>query len=940
VNILYIMAVFYDFHGNGVTLMSYNIDLAKIRQKQQIEQFKLGKTAMLVIPKISKIPGKIYSDRLNIYSKKELKTSVTEAVHIIEKNGKFKTLIYHAGTDSIKKLKRLGVIPTETPLSQAINKLSEYRQIVLNRAYETHKITSLYKEKLSLLDFSQDLLEILEPIECMVNTLDGYRHEQQKSNLQFKINRVIIELAKYKKLHHETLSPLSAFDRNILRKMETLYGTLEENLNAISNKIERASFEDLKTLLKSTGPNAIHTQVKHMGMAIITKTQELNQNLVYSRKAKSFFRGELHDACENALQAIQSYEADPHHPILTSHQGNFDDITETLAIDFSELDEEKAKRAIYAINEISGYGIHYKDGEYLLNGIPLTAPAPDKKRTTWRNFSIGNLFNKIGVGLKTLIQGVASFLISLVIDLPIAFITALFTFDLIKSPSLSTFLFPYKHQNNATSLIKDIFDSCSFKRISFGSIKGRQLALLAINVLKDIGRSFMDVMSRLALGFYDILLDVQIQFKKGERTEQCKNSLADIKSSLIRIQEKNTHLFADFEKKEKSLRKQNDPQNAPSICITSTHIADVPYHLSSGEWTDILNLISDQVKASLDNGITYSLAKHPFRTNLILLIQIGAMLSLAAPTALPLVTKIYTQLFSLLKEAIPQPVLNVITQITSNDAVQYLQGIDMLESTMGINQPMGINSADYKPYHGELNSNLEGLNLSKELMLQIELFQILIIKKDLLQYFSHREKRAFLMVAEELFKDIKNKKDFIKGISGLLYPSTKKTSLNRTLIIITDYIPLLVRCLLSPITCSLRPWHELGQKIIKDVTRVLHALSRLCNTLFNMIVRVLIRAPGDIFVNEIAARAEGAIRNDEHNVSQISYLLSQHCNKTTEGIRQTASIGVDIMRHMSNTPAQQTTFQNVSSYLHSHGFFAQEKEQDISFNSPDFYITP
>jgi hypothetical protein len=906
--------------------MSYEINVAKLRKKKQLEQFKLGKAVTLVTPKNSKIPGKIYSDELDYYSKKEIKTSATEAVHIIEKNGKFKTLIYHARKDTIEKLKRHGLVPAETPISQAIIKLGEYRQIVLKRAYETHKVTSLYKEKISLLDFSQDLLTALEPIECMTNTMDEYQHEQQKIKLQVKINEVRSDLIKYKIIHRNTLSSLLVYDKNVFHKMETLYEGLEKNLQTISEKIKNASPQEFKILLKPTGPNSIHTQVKNMGMAIIIRIQEFNQNVVYSRQAKSFFRGELHIACENALQAIQSYEADPHNPILASHQGNFED---NLAIDYSDLDEERAKQAIYTINEISGYGIQYKDGEYLLNGAPLKDFASNQKRTTWKNFSILNLLNR-------LVRGPAYFLISLIIDLPVALFTALFTFDLIKIPSLSAFLFPYKHQNNTTPLIKEIFDSCSFKRTSFGTTKGRQLALLAINLLKDFGRTCLDVASRLVLGFYDILLDAKIKFKKGERTDPCQIILSETKSSLNKIQEKPPQLLAPFEEQEKSIVQQSNSQNTDSIFITSDKIANVPYHLSAGEWTDLLNFISDKMKTIIDEGITYSLAKHPFRTNLILLMQLGAMLSMMAPAALPLVTQIYTQLFSLLKNAVPQSILNVITQIANNDAVKYFQVIEILENTMGINQPLGINSMDCEPHQEALNSNLNQLNLSKKLLLQIEFFQILVNQKDSLQYLSPREKRALQMMLEELFNDIKNKRDFIKGISAFLYPPTKKTSLNRTLIIITDYIPLLVRCFLSPLTWSLKPWQELGQKIIKDVTRVLHALSRMCNTLFNMMVRVIIRAPGDMIVNEIAARAEGMLRNNEHNVSQISYLLSQHCNQSTEFIRQTASIGIDVLKHSAEAPAQQTTFKNISSYLNTGGFFAHEQEQTIPCPSAFF----
>lgn len=321
--------------------MNYDLNLAKTRKREQEKQFKLGKENTLFSAEIAKTPGKTYSNRLDIYSKKEIKISSEEAVHIIDKNGKFKSLTCHVTQSSIEKLKRFGLIHSETPISQAICKLGKYRQIILKRAYEKHWVTSLYREKSSLLDFSQDLLTILEPLERDTNTLDEYQYENQKISIQSKIKNTILELSKHKARQRDKLAALCVFDRDAPDKIEKLYTALVKNLNELSVNIEHASFEEFKVLLRPTGPNAILTHVKNMGMAIIVKTQELNQNLTYSRKAKSFFRGELHNACEDALQVIQNYEADPYNPILPEHQGNFNGCTSTIAIDFSRCDGKK-----------------------------------------------------------------------------------------------------------------------------------------------------------------------------------------------------------------------------------------------------------------------------------------------------------------------------------------------------------------------------------------------------------------------------------------------------------------------------------------------------------------------------------------------------------------------------------------------------------------------
>lgn len=579
-----------------------------------------------------------------------------------------------------------------------------------------------------------------------------------------------------------------------------------------------------------------------------------------------------------------------------------------------------------------------------MNEIALTPPDISNKTAAWSNFSITNLFKSVFPSVLSLLNhvifGAVYFLINLIIDLPVSCLITLLSLDSIKIPSLSASLFSRQYPNSSTPLVKELLELCSFKKNSFGSLYGRNLALLAVNLFKDLGNTLSDTISRLFLGFYDIFLDAKIQFKKEDRTAQCKKILSGINTSLSAIQEKRTKLLDSLMKDEKSMLKAQKIRlkSTNSISITSPETANVPYHLSSGEWNDIVNVVFDKIKTSLDEGVTYALAKHPFQTNLMLALQLGAMLSILAPTAIPQVTQMYMQIFSFLQNTLtsicPPPVLNATMQIINNDVVKYIQITQMLENIIGINQPLGIDSEDstpYKPQSDEYSRSDKTSRQTKKLrpFLQMEVFQLLLTKQDVLRYLSYREKRLLMMTIEELFKDIKNKDDFIKGVSHIVYPPTKKTSLNQTLTIIVDYIPLLTRCFLSPVTFSLRPWYELVNKIINDLTRIMHAMSRLSNALFYMTVRVFIRAPGDILVNEIAARVEGAIHDNKHSISQDSYQLSQYCNQTIECIRQNTSTGIDTMRRMSGSPNQQTVLKSAAAYLHSSGFFSHEKEPNF-----------
>ncbi|QDP71993.1 hypothetical protein FOG18_05105 [Legionella israelensis] len=1005
-------------------------ELAQQQQEARLAAFKKGTESHLEMATISSLPGILFSRKTVYYTKKEEKLDRAGAIHFIKKNGKTESFVWHATPHALKEATRYGLLPVESPTAKAIAALGQYRQRVLNRAYGRGIVSNKYKEKEELVNFAQNSMEALLNLERLVNTFNPSAGiENEKIRIKASIKKSIKELQQQKNSISDRIY-LTKYDKEASKKISRFYEEKINILQALQEEVEKSKKpEKLKELLKPTGSSSIMTLVKTMSMATILKMQELNQNITYSRSAKSLLRGDLNNACEDALKELRDYEADPHNFILPEHQGLYPDNGDTIAVDFGHLghDEKKIKSTLQAILAIDRTGIK-------LDFTSYDQRLRQTRFTKWQtNGSAGFTIKRMAAGIANLITGTV---FGLAVDLPLGFLVSLLTLGKYKLPSLASQL-TIKVDTGApeNKKIKDLYQHWSFTQYSAGAILGQKIGAF-------IGNTFFDVFTGLRMsvqnmkwkGLDEFVTDFQTGFWGGDHSKKSEDIISQAKNEFVRLREIRETFLYTIREKEQEVITEKPVNEASTITQSSRVLADVPYHLGSGEWQDIFNASCSGIKAVNDTFVHHIHAKHPF-TGLIFTASYAAGgLAVLAPGLVSFLPHSYiafsqtlgnmmakgnissaiasgftqAKLFSATFEAVLHGgdswLATGAKQFEKNPANTLVYGalavglgytlanvLDVPFLSEYIKDDVGT-----APYVGwafaggkialllvdlfearESKADVENLTSSLDMMLKeqfpqaapetietykkkllhdksielnlrqqkekgeqqlsqvpsmevkrLQFMQMLTEHQDLLPELENKNKRDLLLLARHLFEGMENKEAFLKGLKDAFYPQSEKSIFSRTITIITNYIPLLVRCLLSPVSASLQPWRDLRDKLAKDVTRIPHGLGRLTTMFSRTLVRVGLRSPADVIANEILARGDGFIRNNQHSISSGTYAVSECYEKMAERLRQGASTPVDEMRKAATAPAVQTVFisterQDVSGLV-SKGFFAEK----------------
>lgn len=171
-------------------------------------------------------------------------------------------------------------------------------------------------------------------------------------------------------------------------------------------------------------------------------------------------------------------------------------------------------------------------------------------------------------------------------------------------------------------------------------------------------------------------------------------------------------------------------------------------------------------------------------------------------------------------------------------------------------------------------------------------------KKHLLPHIKHETKRELIELMSQKFPD---NPEMRKAMTNQLFPERKKSIFVITLTAIFGYIPMIFRCLLTIVTWSKEPWIQLGEKIVKDVSRLINVINKLAKVVVDFI-KVNLRIIADIFVNEIVARIEGLVRDKKHSVSIGSYRVSAGFDSTYDQAREVIGAPLDKMKKVSTSP--------------------------------------
>ena len=171
----------------------------------------------------------------------------------------------------------------------------------------------------------------LQPLERLVNDYD--RSLTSKENLH-RVKKVLAEyqqvLSNLLEEHSENLSIIEGYDRDVLN---TFTGKFKEDASRITLYLDSLGHVD--NAYKAYGTESLNAFIKQQLITLIRETQMVNQNLTYSRKAKSLLRGKFNSFMEDSFRVVGDYEFDLHNPVTQEHQGNFSDKDGIIANDFS-----------------------------------------------------------------------------------------------------------------------------------------------------------------------------------------------------------------------------------------------------------------------------------------------------------------------------------------------------------------------------------------------------------------------------------------------------------------------------------------------------------------------------------------------------------------------------------------------------------------------------
>lgn len=316
------------------------------------EKDKVG--SYLRIPAPSWLPWFTTSGETDVFSKYNIPCdSDDNTLQMVKKNDKPHAFLWTSTPEKIKQGVRWGIVKSESITGQVISTLGHYRMRATERV--SHGMVSDTQGiKIALLDIYQDRFEALQDLESLVNknnditrykdTIEAYKKDLLKIRAEVK-NR-------FSKLHLKELGYASLTDKII--------ADIDEDIRAADvyfRDLQRKRMS-LSSANRARGNNSILEFVKQQMHRNLYEVQGLNQGVVFSVGALS--RGELNDYIEDARKVIDDHQPDLRDPVTKKHHGDFTDkfdedkkITYEFSLD--ELTLEQEREALLAVSFIEGW---------------------------------------------------------------------------------------------------------------------------------------------------------------------------------------------------------------------------------------------------------------------------------------------------------------------------------------------------------------------------------------------------------------------------------------------------------------------------------------------------------------------------------------------------------------------------------------------------------
>ncbi len=988
--------------------------------KKRLDNFIYSPKLKITLPELSTIPSRLFGNSDTYYSK-SIEEVGSGFIDFISKDHEPDFFVWRTTPDKLKKAIRSGILNYDSLTTKAISALGQYKRSTNNRSYLSGIISDKYDLKNALLELSQANIEALQPIERLINQ---YNQNQTCSQ---NIERIQILLKEYKiqlKQNYDKINSLNIqfenYDPEISNKWQIQYDNLVQQTQDYEQLIIAQNSPES---FKSYTSNSLLHFIKQQSVLNIRNVQEINQNIVYSRFSKSFFRGDLHSCCVDALKEVNDFECDYHNPILAEHQGDFSSCDNLIAVNFSHIKKNQTQidETFMAICQIEGADKLIKDdnNDYFLNKnngyhYKLESTIYTKwyqqssklfiieKVLSWPwNIAVGIIFGLTFDLFGGLISGLAGYKFESIADK--------FKFNVINPATTNT------HFDKLKSIFK-------LKKYSLGTLIGFKLVTFCKNIYFELKNGAVTTAKQYKIELWD---NLYADYKDGHQTnDEIKSLLNDLPLEIANLEKDYQDILVNIKNKAPTFYNAYTFEENDSLPVMQ------PFKLTDGEWLDLTNSVISGLK-SISDSFTHSIpAKNPFLGLIFCSAYSIAALAIINPSAVKFLPKSYIDLCDTLSKALTKgkssgamanagmqsQVLTGALEALMNGNTSWLAASSkafendssniLILSTLAVslgylitfklnipyisqhireelgNVPLpslgaagakvgivlvhlleeheheispnkiedysqklnelirelykDINESDEKKIEALINEILSKpfLDSTKSLLNNIDMQKFAFLsfledKKYFLPNLSQVSKRQILKHVGKLFPEQNN---IYRSIESMMDPVKHESIFLITLLTPLNYIPLLLRCLVSPITKSTMPFKDLYNKSHKDLTRIYNALGNAVHGIASLF-KIITTSFFEIIVNESFARSEATL-NNSHIISHSSYkFLYSYDNQFEKGKTFTGQ-HLNQQKSQFTHPEPSIIFNNKTSLsCNQHQPNEIEGKHDINFSS-------
>lgn len=572
-------------------------------QEHEIERFAKSDDLKMTIQPVSGIPFMVKGFTPIVYEKKIIEVGKGR-IFVIKKDGVPVSFTWETTPENLKQAVKEGAISHSALTSQVLCKMGSYRGTVLERIYENGMISNKYSAKEALLTLSQERVELLQPLERLINS------NKDLNEVKKILTEYILSASDFRLNLKTQCEPLRKYDASIQQKFKDFVNSDIEKITELRNNLTE---DNLSILLRAFGSDSLYTNLNLMMVNTIKQAQGINQNLTYARTRyapASLFRGEFNSMCEDVMHVIHGYDPDLHNAPSAENQGDFSGMLDTkkgekhLYQQFSITD----KRALAAICKIEGVQsiVQKPKNKFVLKNnnqeIPLTTTRLTQWSALWNTFEkqssfateTKNAFLRVGIFGLNLVTGI----FFTPFDIVLGVVGGLLNFEFSLVEWTKARLPRDIHQTVYSSLTEET--KLPNRPVAF--YLSHLVGSTVRSVIVDVGNGLF-LMGQQAARIPKIVindlhvggwLDPKLSSDAiiGNFDKAAKEVRADIKAS----EEKYSAEFKD-----QNLKAENEIRR----------FARPAYHLSPGEWRDIMSVTFRGINA-FGNTILHSVhAKDP-----------------------------------------------------------------------------------------------------------------------------------------------------------------------------------------------------------------------------------------------------------------------------------------------------------------------------------------